>query len=113
MKTIVPRLLALLLWALFLLPHALAPILVLWRILFMSTQHAKDGLRSMDMTTNCLWFAGSPYESLSSHTWREACASAPAWWSRWVLWFTGLFVKDHCKSANAIEQPIVDFVAKQ
>ncbi len=109
MKTIViPRLLAVLLWLLFLVPHVLAPLLALWRILFMSVPHAKDGLRSMDMTTNCLWFSGSPYESLSSHSWR-----ASAWWARGVLWFTSLFVKDHCKSANTIEQPIVDFVAKQ
>lgn len=108
-KTIViPRLLAVLLWLLFLVPHVLAPLLALWRILFMSVSHAKDGLRSMDMSTNCLWFAGSPYESLSSHAWRVS-----AWWARGVRWFTGLLVTDHCKSANAIKQPIVDFVAKR
>jgi len=60
------RLAALFLLAIFLVPHVLSPLLVLWRILFGSTQLAKDGLRSMDMATNCLWFAGSPYESLSS-----------------------------------------------
>lgn len=113
MRIIFARLLALMLWLLFLVPHVLSPLLALWRILFCSTQRAKDGLRSMDMATNCLWFAGSPYESLSSHSWREFCSTTQAWWSRLVMWFTGLFVADHCKQANDIEQPIVDFIAKQ
>lgn len=96
MKIIISRLLALMLW-----------------LLFLATQRAKDGLRSMDMTTNCLWFSGSPYESVSSHAWRECCSTTQAWWACVVMLFTGLFVADHCKQANVIEQPIVDFVAKQ
>lgn len=113
MKIIAARLLALMLWLLFLVPHVLSPLPALWRILFCSTQRAKDGLRSMDMATNCLWFAGSPYESLSSHTWRKLRSTPMAWWAVCVLRFTSLFVADHCKQANEIEQPIVDFIAKR
>lgn len=104
------RLLALVLWMIFLVPHCLAPLLALWRILFCSTQHAKDGLRSMDMTANCLIFAGSPYESVSSHSWREMGRKK---WAERIVELTDLIQQGHCAGANRIEQPIVDFVTKQ
>lgn len=104
------RAIAFLLWLIFLIPHCLAPLLLLLRILFGSTQSAKDGLRSMDMTTNCLWFAGSPYESVSSHSWRELGHKG---WAGRIVWFTDLLQPGHCASANKTEQPIVDFIDTQ
>jgi hypothetical protein len=72
-----------------------------------STQRAKDGLRSMDMTTNCLWFSGSPHESVSSHSWREFGHKG---WAELIVRFTDLLQQGHCASANRVEQPIVYFI---
>lgn len=76
-------------------------------IAFASVERAKPALRAWDHMANAGLFAGSPYESLSSHAWRDRTR----WWAKVVIWVTDLFQKGHCQEANGHEQPVVDAIA--
>lgn len=94
------------LWALlvapFLLVAAAVPVALLWA--------REDGLerviRSMTMAVNAGIFDGSPYESTSSHAWRERDKA----WAKAIIYITDLFQHGHCEGANKIEQPIIDML---
>lgn len=103
------RTLAIILWAIFLLPSLLAVVLIPLRILFSDIGQIKELLRAHDQMTNAFWLNGHARETVSSHAWRVWLASKRLW-STAVLEFTDLVERDHCKKANASEQPVIDFI---
>lgn len=107
-KLLKARLGGLILWVLLFVPAALGILLLPALILFASIERAKPALRAWDHIANAALFAGSPYESLSSHSWRERTK----WWAKAVIWITDLLQKGHCEEANRHEQPVVDAIKK-
>lgn len=103
------RILAVLIWAIFLIPSLLAVMLIPLRILFADIAQVKELLRAHDQMTNAFWFSGYARETVSSHAWRAWLAHKNLW-STVVLEFTDLIERDHCKKANASEQPVIDFI---
>jgi hypothetical protein len=77
--------------------------------LFGQTARARGAVRALDHFVNSSIFNGHPWESLSSHAWRER--QKP--WARSVVRLLDLFQKDHCRRANKREQPVVDLVLQK
>lgn len=100
------KLAGLILWAIFALPCALAVLLAPLALLIFPTERMKPVIRCMDHLTNAALFAGSAYESVSSHSWRER----DRWWAKLVIAFCDVLQKGHCEEANKREQPRVDFM---
>ena len=90
------------LWLVLAIPGALAMVLFLLRALFLDASRIKEELRSFDQVTNACWFGGNARETLSSASWRQQ--------RKWIIWLTDRFEQDHCRKANAAEQPVVDFI---
>lgn len=100
------RIAGLILWLL-LLPLAVLGFFMLpLLILFAAVTRAKPALRAWDHFANAVVFAGSPYESLSSHSWR----ARDRWWAKAVIWITDRLEAGHCQEANRREQPVVDAI---
>lgn len=69
---------------------------------------ARSALRGMDMFGNASVFAGSYWETISSHAGREAAAGA-----RWAVWLSralDVLQRGHCAAANAQEQPLLNAI---
>ena len=77
--------------------------------LFGKTERARGAVRALDHFVNASVFNGYPWESLSSHAWRER--DQP--WAKSVVRFLDLFQKNHCQRANNREQPVVNLVLKK
>lgn len=77
--------------------------------LFGKTARVRGAVRALDHFVNASVFNGQPWESLSSHAWRERHRS----WASAVVWILNLFQKDHCQRANKREQPVVDLVLEK
>lgn len=107
-KLLMARVGGLILWLLLFIPAALGILLLPFLILFASIERAKPALRAWDHIANAALFAGSPYESLSSHSWR----ARDRWWAKAVIWIADLLQKGHCEEANKHEQPVVDAIQK-
>lgn len=99
----------------FLLLCAIVPMAVLGYLimvvhgLFGQTARARGAVRALDHFVNASVFNGYPWESLSSHAWRERDQS----WAKVVVRFLDFFQKDHCRRANRREQPVVDLVLEK
>jgi hypothetical protein len=99
----------------FLLLCAMVPMAVLGYLimvihgLFGKTARARGAVRALDHFVNASVFNGHPWESLSSHAWRER--EQP--WAAIVVRFLDHFQKDHCQRANKREQPVVDLVLEK
>lgn len=99
----------------FLLLCAMVPMAVLGYLimvvhgLFGKTERARGAVRALDHFVNASVFNGYPWESLSSHAWRER--DQP--WAKSVVRFLDLFQKNHCQRANKREQPVVDLVLEK
>lgn len=106
------RLYALVIWAILLIPALLAVVLISFRDLFADIEQVKELLRAQDQVINAFWLNGYARETVSSHAWR-AWLSAKSLWATVVLEFTDRIERDHCRKANASEQPVIDFIAKQ
>ena len=76
---------------------------------FGKTERVRGAVRALDHFVNASIFNGYPWESLSSHAWRER----DQLWAKMVVRFLDLFQKDHCQRANKREQPVVDLVLEK
>ena len=99
------RLGGILLYLLFL---TLAPVayLLLPVMILINPVRAKESMRAVDQLCNAFFTNGLGRESLSSHSYRYQ----GAWWADFVVWLTDKIQDGHCREANRIEQPIVDFI---
>lgn len=99
----------------FLLLCAMVPMAVLGYLimvlhgLFGKTARVRGAVRALDHFVNASVFNGYPWESLSSHAWRERHQA----WAKTVIWFLDFFQNDHCRRANKREQPVVDLVLEK
>lgn len=109
---VMKRLYALIIWLIFLIPALLAVVLISFRTLFSDIERVKELLRAQDQLTNAFWLNGHARETVSSHAWRKWLATKTLW-STVVLEVTDHAERDHCKKANASEQPVIDFIDRQ
>jgi predicted permease len=80
------------------------------RVLVLADDKSKGMLAGLDTFGNVSLFGGSRFESISSQTGRELGNK-----TRWAVILNGflnLIQKGHCKGANELEQPLLDYIEK-
>ena len=78
------------------------------RIVISPDDRAREMLAGLDVFGNAGMFGGSRWETISSHTGREAVRG-----TRWAVWLSAaldLLQRGHCAGANASEQPLLDAI---
>lgn len=80
------------------------------RCIFHPDDRAKEILLGLDGFCNAGMFAGSRWETISSHTGRAARRGD--WWAMYLNRFLNLLDPGHCERTNSAEQPVLDMLNK-
>lgn len=81
------------------------------RCIFHPDDRAKEILLGLDGFCNAGMFAGSRWETVSSHTGREI--RRETWWALVLGWLLDHIEHGHCAKANSTEQPVMDLLERR